>query len=294
MCRLVLYLGPPITLASLITDPVNSLIRQSFASKERVEPLNGDGFGVAWYAHGLDEDRPAMFKSISPAWNNRNLQDLCRVTQSGCILAHVRAATSAQSVDEVNCHPFAWKHYAFAHNGDVGGFRKIRRTLLRGLSDDAFNVVRGSTDSEHTFALWVDHMLKLRAGGAEETADTMAEAMRRTISDLVRMGADAEVDEACYLNTVVTDGKRAVVTHYSSDPEYIDSLHLHSAKRYTCVAGHTAIIQRGNDAASAIVVASEALSNETGWSRIDKNRVVVIDERLGTVMREIRVGEPVA
>ena len=290
MCRLVLYLGPPITLASLITDPENSLIRQSYAAQERIEPLNGDGFGVAWYAQGLDEDRPALFKSISPAWNNRNLQDLCRVTQSSCILAHVRAATSAQSVDEVNCHPFSWKHYAFAHNGDVGGFRQIRRALLRGLSDEAFNVIRGTTDSEHSFALWVDHMLKLRATGEPETADTMAEAMKRTLADLLRLSVEANVEEGCYINSVVTDGRRAVVTHYSNDPDYIDSMHLHSARRYSCVAGKTCIIQRGNDAASAIIVASEKLSDEPGWQHVQRNSVVVVDEKLGTKMRELPVG----
>ena len=64
MCRFALYLGPPITLGSLVTEPAHSIIHQSFESRER-EPLNGDGFGVAWYVRELSP-RPATFRAISP------------------------------------------------------------------------------------------------------------------------------------------------------------------------------------------------------------------------------------
>ena len=52
---------------------------------------------------------PAVFRSITPAWNNRNLQNLARVVASDCILAHVRAATQSSGVNEANCHPFRWR-----------------------------------------------------------------------------------------------------------------------------------------------------------------------------------------
>ncbi|MFQ5353611.1 MAG: class II glutamine amidotransferase, partial [Thermodesulfobacteriota bacterium] len=61
MCRFVLYLGEDVALNSLITEPENSIIHQSFHSHERAEPLNGDGFGVAWYAPEVGEE-PAVFK----------------------------------------------------------------------------------------------------------------------------------------------------------------------------------------------------------------------------------------
>ena len=89
MCRLMLYLGPETRLSALVVEPDHSLIRQSVHSKEREEPLNGDGFGIGWYARAHSED-PAVFRSITPAWNNRNLQNLARVVASDCVLAHVR------------------------------------------------------------------------------------------------------------------------------------------------------------------------------------------------------------
>ncbi len=106
MCRFTFYMGKPLQLSALITEPSNSIIHQSFHSHEREEPLNGDGFGLAWYVKGHSE--AALFKSISPAWNNSNLIDIARVTTSSCILAHVRAATQQLEVSETNCHPFRY------------------------------------------------------------------------------------------------------------------------------------------------------------------------------------------
>src|ERR1044071_4844098 len=103
MCRFVLYHGTPITLASLVTEPGHSIIKQSIHASETEEPLNGDGFGVAWYVPELSQ-QPGVFRSVSPAWSNQNLLDLARVTRSRCVLAHVRAATSGLPVSETNCH----------------------------------------------------------------------------------------------------------------------------------------------------------------------------------------------
>jgi len=151
MCRFILYLGPSIYLSSLVTEPRNSLIHQSFKAEERAEPLNGDGFGVAWYAleHSTE---PALLRSITPAWNNANLFSIARLVKSHCVLAHVRAASQQRSVSEANCHPFVWGRWSFMHNGDVGGFHEIRRALLATLSDRAFDAIGGGTDSEHLFA----------------------------------------------------------------------------------------------------------------------------------------------
>ncbi len=72
MCRFVAYLGPEILISKLVTEPESSLIHQSYHSHEREEPLNGDGFGLAWYVPAITPDA-AVFRSITPAWSNQNL-----------------------------------------------------------------------------------------------------------------------------------------------------------------------------------------------------------------------------
>merc|ERR1711974_542101 len=132
--------------SKFVTEPAHSLLRQSIKSKERREPVNGDGFGLAWYNHELSE-APGLYKSISPAWSNPNLLNLCRMTASKTILAHVRAATFGLPVSQPNCHPFVYDNFAFMHNGEIPQFYKMKRELLSSLSDEIFEQIRGSTDS---------------------------------------------------------------------------------------------------------------------------------------------------
>lgn len=273
MCRFILYVGTPITLASLITEPSHSLINQSVRARESDEPMNGDGFGVGWYVPELS-NRPAVFRSITPAWNNQNLLDLARVTRTGVVLAHVRAATRGQPVTELNCHPFASGPYCFMHNGDIGGFSAVRRRLQATLRDDPFNAIRGSTDSEHLFALFLNHT----AGGRAHGAAAMAYALERAIRDVLSMQADAGVEEPSYLNVAVSDGKEAVVCRFTTDiPEHAASLYLHSGRRYICVGGACRMIQP-EAGQGAVIVASEPLSDDPGWAVIQPNTMVLIRE----------------
>ena len=101
MCRFIAYLGHPLLISKLVTEPIHSLIHQSYHARERPEPLNGDGFGVAWFAPEFSP-RPALFKDTTPAWNNENLREMAPVTRSRCILAHVRAASPNSSVHRLN------------------------------------------------------------------------------------------------------------------------------------------------------------------------------------------------
>jgi glutamine amidotransferase len=204
MCRLMLYLGPETRLSSLIVEPKHSLIRQSVHSEEREEPLNGDGFGIGWYASEHSAE-PAVFRSITPAWNNRNLQNLARVVASECVLAHVRAATQSSGVNEANCHPFRWRQYLCMHNGDVGDFRLVRRKLLASVCDEAFGNVYGSTDSEHFFALFIDSLLGFdEPDPALRMARALACAIRRALALVQSEGAGGD----SYLNIAISETAR--------------------------------------------------------------------------------------
>jgi predicted glutamine amidotransferase len=273
MCRFTLYQGPPLLLSALITEPENSLIHQSFHSHERAEPLNGDGFGLAWYVHSLDP-APALFRSITPAWNNGNLLQLARVVQSGCVLAHVRAATQVRSVSEANCHPFTCGPYAFMHNGDVGGFKRVRRPLLAELSDESFQAIQGQTDSEHAFAVFLD---RIRGSGGAPTLEQMADALRATIEHLVELVGKYAPGEACYLNFAVSNGQVSVVSRFSTKEDHEgESLYMHRGRRYVCQSGACRMVE-SESGGGAVLVSSEPLSKDPGWERIPANHMIAFD-----------------
>lgn len=272
MCRFTLYHGPAITLGSLVTQPSNSLINQSFHAKEREEPLNGDGFGIAWYAP--EHSEPAVFRAITPAWNNTNLQSLARVVKSKVILAHVRAATQVSASSEANCHPFTHGPYAFMHNGDIGGFGRVRRPLLSQLSDRSFDAIKGTTDSEHAFALFLDE-----AGTGELDAKGMAEALRRTVVRIVTLALQHGEAEPSYLNFAVSNGAVSAVTRFSNAPDHGgESLHLNRGRRYVC-EGSVCRMVEPDGPSTAVVVSSEPLSEDAGWEAVPANHVVTIDDR---------------
>ncbi len=284
MCRFTFYRGAPIALSSLITDPINSLIHQSFHSHEREEPLNGDGFGVAWYADGHVE--PALFRSITPAWSNRNLRELAAVVRSPCILAHVRAATQQTDVAETNCHPFKRGAVAFMHNGDIGGFRAMRRALIAGLSDRAYQGIAGSTDSEHFFAVLLDELGRNDQSGAASGLDLALEGALGRILELRTRHAP---EEHCYINAVVTDGHRAVACRFTTDdPSNADSLYVNHGRRYVCEGDVCRMVDpEGSDA--SVLISSESLSTDPGWVPVPVNSLVTIGPGLHPSPRPISV-----
>jgi len=270
MCRFVMYLGSPVSVGSLVVEPDHSLIRQSVHANEREEPLNGDGFGVAWYAPEAASE-PAVFRSITPAWNNRNLLELSRVTSSGCILAHIRAATQALEVSEQNCHPFTSGPYAFMHNGDLGGFRASRRRLLSLMPDPVFAGVRGTTDSEHLFGVVLDDL----SGEGDESPEELAEALTRGVRRALEVTSQEAPGEHSYLNIALATGRAAVACRYTTDEaDAADSLYVMAGRRYACEGGVCRMIAGESDLQS-VIIASERLSDDPGWSPVPVNHLVL-------------------
>ena len=278
MCRFMLYLGPSVRLSKLLIEPEHSLILQSMRSKERKEPLNGDGFGVGWYAPRLSRD-PAVFHSVTPAWSNRNLRELARVIASPCVLAHVRAATPGFGVDLVNCHPFAWRRHLLMHNGFIAEFPRLRRALLATVADEAFNLVRGATDTEHLFAVFVDELLRAEAAPARatEAAQALGECLARTLQRLVRVSAQVGVQAPHYLNLAVCNGQQAAVCRFTTDPASAgDSLYLLRGNLYETTAAEFGQRER-EERDEALIVSSERLTAARAWTAVPRNQLVLLE-----------------
>ncbi len=155
MCRWIAYIGKPIYMDTIITQPSSSLVCQSFNSKMAFKPdgsllaTNGDGFGVGWYNEKFEA---GLFKDAEPAWANENITELCSHIKARIFMAHVRAASTG-AVQRSNAHPFKYKNWLFQHNGFVNHFDIIRRDLHLQLSDEQYNLLKGTTDSETLFRL---------------------------------------------------------------------------------------------------------------------------------------------
>lgn len=285
MCRFTFYMGEEVSIADLVTRPENSLINQSFRARERPEPLNGDGFGLAWYVDG--HEKPARFRSLSPAWSNANLDELARVTRSRCVMAHVRAATGGNfEVIDLNCHPFREGRFALMHNGHIPAFKKIRRPLMARLSDAGFMNIRGTTDTEHFFSLAAE---SLRGREQDTSCELLAGALEDGIRAIHELLDEHAPGTHCYLNVVLTDGVHAAACRYSSDPDYIDSLYMNAGSGYRCDNGTCWMEpQQGNR--KAILISSEPLNEGPRWVEVDRNHLVTVDRDLSVHTRPVEIG----
>lgn len=277
MCRFLCYKGPQILLADLLYRPRHSLILQSFKATERPEPLNGDGFGVGWYATDITPT-PCVFRSLTPAWSNQNLRRLSEHVKSGCFFAHVRAASPGMRVSEVNCHPFQHGRFLWMHNGTIEGFWKIRRRLRASLPDQVYNTIEGTTDSEHAFAVF------LRLLGNTErvfSAKEMGRALVLTIAQLEQWTAEGGFSAPSYYNFAVTDGQSVAAVRYISDPTVEPaSLYYSAGGKYLCTEGICQFTEC-HPSERTVIIASERLNeNPTDWIRVAPNHVLTITPEL--------------
>jgi glutamine amidotransferase len=182
MCRLLGYLGPPVTLASLITEPSHGLLRQSWAPRRQTHGVvNADGFGVGWYTPAVRPE-PVLYRSDKPMWADRNIASLAPAVSSGCVVAAVRSATPPLPVVESNSPPFGWGRWLFAHNGAVA---EPLGPLRRALSDEQLGALEGSTDSEVLFRLALD-----RVGAGMPMNDALRQVAGMAQGRLTMMMAD--------------------------------------------------------------------------------------------------------
>jgi predicted glutamine amidotransferase len=203
MCRWLAYSGSSVLLDELLLKPANSLVVQSLHSRLGATATNGDGFGVGWYGVG---NSPGLFRSIEPAWNNRNLKELSQCIVSPLVFAHIRASTGS-AIQQSNCHPFRHGSWLWMHNGEIREFAKVKRDLAFAVDPSLFAEIEGSTDSELFFYLALTFGL----------CDDAPRAVERAVGFIEKTGRARGVEHPIQLTVATTDGKTIWTFRYSSE-----------------------------------------------------------------------------
>lgn len=241
MCRWVAYTGAAERLENVVTKPARSLVHQSLHASQCKTATNGDGFGIGWYG---DRDIPGLYREISPAWSDENLMSLCAQLSAGTFFAHVRASTGA-STARANCHPFSVGPWLFMHNGQIGGFCRIRRRIENMIPDRLYGQRRGGTDSEAIFLI---------ALGEVEHEGPVA-AVRNTLARIHDEMRAAGIDEPFRFAAALSDGRQMTVFRWSSD-EFAPSVYFRRSSR-------------------SLVVVSEPIDDHAdGWQALAANHLL--------------------
>ncbi|HZZ82969.1 MAG TPA: class II glutamine amidotransferase [Anaeromyxobacteraceae bacterium] len=162
------------------------------------------GWGIAWYvAQGI-----RLRKGVLPAHQDDAFLAAARLARSPVILAHVRDASVGKVAPE-NTHPFVNGRWTFCHNGTVARYRRsaaVRRAIEAEIDLDLRPQLRGDTDSERCFYLFLSRLLARRPPRSGFGLEDLRAALHET-SAVVRRIADAGAEAESSLNLVVTDGK---------------------------------------------------------------------------------------
>jgi predicted glutamine amidotransferase len=261
MCRWLGYFGDPLRPEELIFGPTRSLIEQSRRGTAGSSPSNGDGYGLGWY--GMRE-LPGIFRSIAPAWGDRNLRELSGQISTPLFLAHIRAATGTP-VQETNCHPFRFGRWLFVHNGFIGGYRQLRRELLMAVDPALFPGIEGTTDSELMFHLALTFGLQDDPLGGLERMAGFIEAAGHRIG----------VELPLQMTVGLSDGERLYAVRYASGP-VVNSLFVSSSVQDVRLL-YPEDERFGHFADEARVVVSEPILDLPGlWHEVPASSALVV------------------
>jgi glutamine amidotransferase len=253
MCRLLAYFSKDKNiLYDLIFNYEHSIIKQSYlpAFTPRLKKnylncdINIDGFGIGWKNELNDEF--CSYKHTIPIRNDINLCNILKSIKSECVFVHLRANTLnlCAPLSMMNTHPFIINEYMWMHNGKIGNFNKLKKILVASIDDDIFSCIKGNTDSEYCFGLYLTLLKKYNK----------VKAMRKLILLIKKSKIQS------FLNFVVTNGEWIIATRCCVNTDVKDPISLYyNNKLY--------------------MVASEPLEKKNShWKLVPKNSFVLIDQ----------------
>ena len=249
MCRmLALKSAHPETIDRLLLDSPRSLSLLSHEHKH--------GWGLAHYVDG----QPLVERGTRPAHEDPEFEKAGRILEGDCLLAHVRKA-SVGVVRIENCHPFRHGRWTFTHNGTVRGYDELRTRMEELVLPEFREMIRGSTDSERCFGIFLSSLRKLGAFD-RPPVEVVASALAQTVA-LVR---ELSPDLTGGLTFLASDGQSLVG--------------IRSGERELCFSF---------DQGRRLLIASEPLAPEISWTLMESGEVVGTDTSLG-LHRWTRVG----
>jgi predicted glutamine amidotransferase len=261
MCRWLAYSGSSIRLEELLVKRDRSLIDQSLHSRLGATTTNGDGFGVGWYDDG---ETPRLYRSIHPAWNDRNLRELAAGISSPLFFSHIRASTGT-AIQETNTHPFRYGRWLWMHNGLIREFPRVRRELALAVDESLFPSIEGTTDSETMFYLALTFGLE----------DDPIAGVERMVGFVEETGRRQGVEQPIQMTIATTDGRSIWGFRYSSEGAS-RSLYF-STRMDTLKALHPELEELGALSDETRVVVSEPLGDLPGaWNEVPESHVGII------------------
>ena len=271
MCRLYAFRS---SLRSAVHQSLlaaeNALARQS-----RAHP---DGWGIGYYV----DDYPHLYRRPSQALEDGLFRELGSVVSAYTLIGHIRKA-SVGEVNLLNCHPFQFGNWLFAHNGEIAAYNDdadIRARVSALVAPRFARHLLGSTDSEAIFYAFLSRLLArfedMHAPGLLFTA--VADELRRTVDDVMSISDTAGAQQT-KLTFIATNGN-LMVGHRWRMPLFLSTYKRVCPERDTCAHYRPAMCEARVDdgVVRHLVLTSEKVAeNPNVWHEVADGETVGVD-----------------
>jgi len=202
-----------------------------------------DGFGLASSNLGrsLNLGRWSVFKSPKLYKRVANLSPaIDQISQGDVVIGHIRRVDSRYTrVSRENTHPFYYRNRVFVHNGYLKDFDKHRSAIVRHIDPDLRSHIKGDTDSEVMFYLYLSilrkkesimrDVVKLASSHCYPDNDPTPTILRESMVDLFALLQ--EIVPAYMANIIYADKEYSVITRKSVGGLDAPSLYMNRTKR---------------------------------------------------------------
>jgi glutamine amidotransferase len=233
-----------------------------------------DGWGVAHYIEGT----PHVTRSPNTALDDALFRRLSGVVSSETVIAHVRKATVGPNT-VLNCHPFQYGKWTFAHNGDIPNFADKRERLEAEVAPRLRRFVLGETDSEVVFFVFLTLLQSYGPLANRHGVDDVVDALRETVRR-VRAAVDIDGDDPALLTMMVTDGATLVATHGGKELRYATHK-TRCADRDECPHLAPECEQPTTSGfINHLIFSSEVIEGDNVWQQMEQGDILGVDWRM--------------
>jgi glutamine amidotransferase len=173
-----------------------------------------NAIGVGWYAGDdvlLDRfppEQPVTMRQVFPR------------QESEAGVFHARRLPLGLSLEE-NTQPFRYRRWLFVHAGEVNAFSDFRARLRASLPDYLQRQLKGETDSEAAFALFLRLLRDVgRTDDSRLEATTVAHLLGKAARMLEQLSAEAGATRTSTLDFIATNGRVLAACRHGELPLY--------------------------------------------------------------------------
>ena len=179
---------------ALVPCAVRRYIRRIAACTE-----NAGSYGLGCYTRG------ELLQRVEPRCEGGppDVDMMLDKTRADLVIMHARPRKD-HPANRADIHPFRFKEWLFAHNGEVKGFEEIKQELLEVIPSFIRRNIKGETDSEVLFHLFLSFLYDAGKLGRPAVKPTeISDALVRTF---------ATVDEFAHIRNIQTSPASVIVS----------------------------------------------------------------------------------